>query len=48
MVIHEFLHTTGKFKMPDVRFNLDGTVDNSKSEKYTKEVLKKCFPKERS
>lgn len=43
-IIHEFLHTTGRFK-PDSKIGLNGKIDSKQSEKYQKEVLKKCFPK---
>lgn len=42
-ILHEFLHTTGRFK-PDSATGPGGLVDSDKSEKYQKEVLKKCFP----
>jgi len=41
IIIHEFLHTTGKFGI-DSTIGLDGKVDSKKSQKYQKEVLKKC------
>lgn len=41
-IIHEFLHTTGRFK-PDSKVGLDGKINSKQSEKYQKEVLKKCF-----
>jgi hypothetical protein len=43
-IIHEFLHTTGKFKADSV-VGLDGRINSKQSEKYQKEVLKKCFSK---
>lgn len=42
-IVHEFLHTTGKFK-PDSVIGLDGKINSKQSRKYQKEVLKKCFP----
>lgn len=44
LLIHEFLHTTGKFK-EDVFVDLLGNVNDKKSIDYQKEVLKKCFKK---
>lgn len=41
-ILHEFLHTTGRFK-PDSVIGLDGKINSKQSEKYQKEVLKKCF-----
>ena len=44
LVIHEFLHTTGKLKT-DVFVDITGNVDKSRSEKNQEKVLKKCFQK---
>lgn len=44
LVVHEFLHTTGRFK-PDSVAGLDGKIDTKKSQDYQNEVLKKCFSK---
>ena len=45
LVRRHFLHTTGTFK-PDSVIGLDGTINSKQSEKYQKEVLKKCFPQQ--
>lgn len=42
VIIHEFLHTTGKFK-PDSKVGLDGKIDSKKSREYQKKVLEACF-----
>jgi len=46
-LIHEFLHATGKFGPDSTTDYLTGRTDSSKSIKNQKEVLKKCFPKEK-
>lgn len=42
VLIHEFLHTTGKFK-PDSTIGLNGKIDSSKSREYQERLLKSCF-----
>jgi hypothetical protein len=42
VLIHEFLHTTGKFK-PDSTIGPDGKIDSSKSREYQEKLLKACF-----
>jgi RHS repeat-associated protein len=44
VVIHEFLHTTGKFGA-DYKLRPDGSVEASKSQRNQEQVLKDCFPK---
>jgi len=44
VIIHEFLHTTGKFK-EDSFIDENGQPNSKKSEENQKEVLKKCFKK---
>ena len=44
VIIHEFLHTTKKFKADSV-LGLDGNYDSSLSVKYQEQVLKDCFGK---
>ena len=46
VLLHEFLHRTGKFK-PDSRVGLDGKIDSKKSREYQKKVLEACFPKKK-
>ena len=41
VIIHEYLHTTGKFN-PDSKSGADGSVNSKKSQEYQKEVLEKC------
>jgi YD repeat-containing protein len=43
VIIHEFLHTTGKFGK-DYKLKPDGTIDASKSVRNQERVLKDCFP----
>jgi hypothetical protein len=43
VIIHEFLHTTGKFGK-DYKLKPDGTIDASKSVRNQEQVLKNCFP----
>src|SRR5262249_21280054 len=43
VLIHEFLHTTGKFK-PDATIGPEGELNGSKSREYEERVLKACFP----
>ncbi len=42
VLIHEFLHITGKFK-PDSTIGPDGKIDGSKSRGYQEKLLKACF-----
>lgn len=42
VLVHEFLHTTGKFK-PDSTIGLNGKIDSSKSREYQEKLLKACF-----
>jgi hypothetical protein len=45
VIIHEFLHTTGRFKS-DVSYSFDGnkwTINGDQSREYQEEVIKNCF-----
>lgn len=44
VIIHEFLHTTGKFKR-DVSVDISGKVNSEKSKDNQRRVLKSCFKK---